>query len=108
MAGKGLSSPLLSTRHQLLLGDEAFVENHRQKLDDEALRELSMAHRRAVALPLDEYQTRYPNRDEGMAQAYLTGAYTMAEIGKFFGVHYMTVSRAVRKLEVSRKDMLEC
>ncbi|MFY9260807.1 MAG: hypothetical protein WAO71_09905 [Gallionella sp.] len=34
-----------------------------------------------------------------MAQAYLTGAYTMEEIGRFFGVHYMTVSRAVRKIE---------
>jgi len=26
-------------------------------------------------------------------------AYTMAEIGDHFGVHYMTVSRAVRELE---------
>jgi len=34
-----------------------------------------------------------------MAEAYLSGAYTVVEIGTFFGVHYMTVSRAVRKLE---------
>ena len=33
-----------------------------------------------------------------MAKAYLTGAYTMAEIGKFFAVHYMTVSREVIKI----------
>ena len=33
----------------------------------------------------------------GMRQ--LKGAYTMAEIGPHFGVHYMTVSRAVRKFE---------
>jgi transposase-like protein len=32
-----------------------------------------------------------------MARAYLSGAYTMAEIGDHFGVHYMTVSRAVRR-----------
>ena len=43
-----------------------------------------------------------------MAQAYLSGAYTMAEIGRHFGVHYMTVSRAVRKFEEDRKKMLEC
>ena len=30
-----------------------------------------------------------------MARAYLSGAYTMAEIGEYSGVHYMTVSRAV-------------
>lgn len=42
-----------------------------------------------------------------MAQAYLAGAYSMAEIGRFFGVHYMTVSRAVRKFEANRKKMLE-
>jgi len=32
-----------------------------------------------------------------MAAAYLSGAYTMKEIGAFFDVHYMTVSRAVKK-----------
>ncbi len=25
-----------------------------------------------------------------MAQAYLSGAYTMAEIGRYLGMHYMT------------------
>ncbi|MGH8590832.1 MAG: hypothetical protein ACREXX_16350 [Gammaproteobacteria bacterium] len=38
-----------------------------------------------------------------MALAYLSGAYTMAEIGAHFGVHYMTVSRAVKAFE-QRKD----
>ena len=40
-----------------------------------------------------------------MTQAYRSGAYTMAEIGEHFGVHYMTVSRAVRKYEASLKGM---
>ncbi len=108
MSGRGVPSPLHGTRHQLLLGDDAFVESHRQTLDDDVLREVSKAHRRSVALPLDEYRTHYPARDEAMAQAYLAGAYTMAEIGQHFGVHYMTVSRAVRKHEANRKEMLEC
>ena len=30
----------------------------------------------------------------------LTGSYTMAEIGNYFGVHYMTVSRAVHQHEL--------
>jgi putative transposase len=49
---------------------------------------------------------RHPDRDQAMAQAYLSGAYTMAEIGCYFGVHYMTVSRAVRKFEEDLKKML--
>ena len=42
------------------------------------------------------YRNRCAHRDEAMAEAYLSGAYTVVEIGTFFGVHYMTVSRAVR------------
>jgi REP element-mobilizing transposase RayT len=104
MAGKGLPSALQQTRHQLVLGDDAFVERHRQNKESETLREISKAHRKTVALSLDQYQTRHTNRDEAMAQAYLSGAYTMAEIGRFFGVHYMTVSRAVRKFEGGLRD----
>jgi hypothetical protein len=94
------------TRHQLLLGDDAFVERHRQTKNPEALREVSKAHRRSVALSLDEYRMRHPDNDKAMAQAYLSGAYTMAQIGQHFGVHYMTVSRAVRKREKGQKGVL--
>lgn len=99
LAGKGLPSPLLETRHQLLLGDAAFVERHVQEKPTEALREMSKAHRRSVAMPLADFHSNYAIRDEAMARAYLSGAYTMAEIALFFAVHYMTVSRAVRKFE---------
>lgn len=99
MAGKGLPNPLEKTRHQLLLGDDAFAERHRQTNDSEALREVSKAHRKSAAMTLEEYRERHQNKEDAMAQAYLSGAYTMAEIGRFFGMHYMTVSRAVRKFE---------
>jgi len=41
-----------------------------------------------------------------MARAYLSGVYTMKDIGDFFGVLYMTVSRTLRLRE--KQDMLEC
>lgn len=97
--GRGMASPLAQTRHQLLLGDELFVAQYQQETRPEMLREVSKAHRRSLAKPLVEYQALYPHRDEAMARAYYSGAYTMAEIGEHFDVHYMTVSRAVRKLE---------
>jgi len=45
---------------------------------------------------------------EAMTQAYLSGAYTMAEIGDHFGVHSMAVSRAVREFEGTSQEMEEC
>jgi len=52
-----------------------------------------------MTLSLHEYQQGSRSRKEAMTRAYLSGAYTMAEIGDHFGVHYMTVSRAVREWE---------
>lgn len=102
MAGRNLPSPLENTRHQLLLGDDTFIGHHRQQQQGgDTLRDVSKAHRRTLALPLAEYQTRYPDRNEAMSQAYQSGAYTMAEIARHFGVHYMTVSRAVRMQETA-------
>jgi putative transposase len=40
------------------------------------------------------------DRGEAMARAFATGVYTMQEIAAFFGVHYSTVSRAVRRFRV--------
>jgi len=66
------------------------------------MREVSKAQRRSVALELPAYRERCPNRAEAMARAYLSAAYTMAEIGEYFGVHYKTVSRAVKRVERCR------
>ncbi len=102
LEGRKVSSPLKDVRHQLLLGDDAFVARHRTKTKPEELREVSKAHRRSLALSLEEYQQRYGRQQEAMARAYLSGAYTMREIGEYFGVHYMTVSRAVRWFEAEK------
>ena len=111
-AGLGQLSPLSKTRYSLLLGDNTFVERHCEPSNLTDLRETSKAHKRALALPLEEYCRRYPDRDEAMARAYLSGVFTMAEIGRYFGVHYMTVSRAVRDYEVEKvgtnRLVLEC
>lgn len=49
-----------------------------------------------------------------MASAYLSGQYTIVEIAKYFGVHYSTVSQAVRAFEtrqmtnVVMQDLTPC
>jgi putative transposase len=42
-------------------------------------------------------------RNENMALAYLSGHYTLEQVGQHFGVSYATVSRAVKQKE-SRVD----
>lgn len=98
-AGLGAVSPLESIKHQFLLGDEQFVEQLTDSKRMEALSEISKSQRRSLALSLTEYAKRYVERDEAMASAYASGAYTMKEIGDFFGLHYQTVSLAVKKFE---------
>lgn len=100
MAGKGLPDPKEQVRHQMILGNDVFIAEYQQAIEKpEKLCEVSKAHKRSVALTLSDYQRGYLQRDEAMAKAYLSGAYTMAEIGQHFKVHYMTVSRAVKKHE---------
>ena len=64
------------------------------------LREVPLKQRRSVAKPLEYFSTQYLNRDEAIAAAYGTGAYTMQAIADYFDIGRMTVSRAVRRFEV--------
>jgi predicted DNA-binding protein YlxM (UPF0122 family) len=45
------------------------------------------------------YEAQHEQRDSGMVSAYRSGDYTMREIADWFGVHYATVSRALKKAE---------
>jgi putative transposase len=69
LQGCGLLSPLLAVRHQPLLGDNTFIKQHQ---------ELSIAHKRILALSLADYSEQTTSRNEAMMAAYRSGAYTMA------------------------------
>lgn len=101
MEGLGKASPLKNVGHQMLLGDAAFTRLHRTMLRDDAARNLSRTQRRLLALPLEDYQRRYPDRNQAIAHAYFSTAYTMAQLAEFFGVSQRTVSRAVQNLELA-------
>ena len=67
-----------------------------------SLSEIPRVQRRAITPPLADFEVKYP-RKEAMAHSYLSGQYTMAAIAKHFGVHYSTVSRAVKEQEKTNK-----
>ncbi|HSO81920.1 transposase [Thiocapsa sp.] len=98
--GVGRSSIWDGLRCQVFLGSDDFVERHRGLAKDpQRLREVPRAQRRALAQPLSAFADQSATRREAMARAFSSGAYTMQEIAEHFGVHYSTVSRAVRRFE---------
>jgi len=99
LAGLGKASPLAAVRHQVLLGEDDFVSTHQRLQLAQAFVEAPKAERRAVALPLTEYQVTYADRAEAMARAYRSTAFTMPQIAHAFGVSTKTVSRAVAAFE---------
>lgn len=98
-AGAGAESPLRETQFQLVLGDEDFATRHRRRQQRTELADVGKIQRRIAARTLPEYEAAYSHRDEAMARAYFSTAFTMAGIGAHFGVTYKTVSRAVKRFE---------
>lgn len=98
-AGAGAQSPLRQTQFQLVLGDDDFAARHRRRQQRTALADVGKSQRRIAVRTLPEYAAAYPDRDEAMACAYHSTAFTMATIGAYFGVTYKTVGRAVKRFE---------
>lgn len=84
---------------QIYLGSESFIKRMQTHIEKKpALDEIPRAQRRTLTQSLTDFEQRYP-RDDAMARAYLSGRHTMLAIAAHFGVHYSTVSRAVKAYE---------
>lgn len=92
-------------RGQIYLGSEAFVERMQKKSEKADVTEIPRLQRRPLAKPMDYYRKRHRDAKAAMAAAYASGDYTMQQIAKAFGVHYATVSRAVKAGEVESKEI---
>lgn len=98
--GKGQPSPWQQLKNQIYLGDDQFVEDMQSKLNPEqSLKDIPKKQKQAPVKPLSYFEERHKTRDESMAQAYLSGHYSLEQVGEHFGVSYATVSRAVKKAE---------
>lgn len=92
--GQGLWDDL---RHQIFLGDEAFVERVQGKMqvDGDALT-VPQIQRRPPAPALEVIAEEYSDRNRAISAAYATGSYSYREIAEYFRVHLSTVGRIVR------------
>ena len=100
-AGAGGESPWKQLKGQVLLGDETFVEFLRPYLGDvDKLTEVPKAQRLLTRPSLVDILTpklisaKKP-RDEAIYNAHQQYGYSQAEIARFSGLHYSTVSRLV-------------
>ncbi len=96
--GKKNGSPWNNLNNQILLGDKPFVDGAIEKLKSKMIdKEISLTinQPRLKAKSLNVYRINYKTRNEAICEAYLSGGYSMKEIGEYFSVHYSTVSRIV-------------
>jgi len=91
--GKGQPSPWESLKNQIYLGSDQFVEDMQRKIQPEqSLLDIPKLHKQAPPKPLKFFQKKYADKKIAMANSYLSGHYTLTEVGDHFGVSYATVS----------------
>ena len=95
--GVGLPSIWSHLQNQIFLGSEAFVnENQKQIHKKETLDDVPRLQKRELPKSLEYYENKYSNQRKAIVKAYLSGGYTLKEIGIYFGKHYSTISRVVK------------
>lgn len=97
--GLGREANLMEqVQQQVYLGDDSFIERVQRKCSvDPGIDGVSREQKRKPLVSLEEYFREYPERKEAMAMAFFEGRFSQAEIARHQGVHYSTVSRAVRE-----------
>ncbi len=82
----------------IFLGDKGFVKNVKVLAEDkEHDFDIPRIQRRAPPPPLSQFAQSHSDRDAAMIAAHATGDYSYAQIARFFGVHFTTVGRVVRR-----------
>lgn len=99
-AGREAASVWAGLRDQIYLGEDGFAAGMKTRGGIGDAAEIPRAQRTAPP-PLAAFAAEAGSRRDAMARAYLSGGYTMKAIAAHFGVHYATVSRAVRAYEAS-------
>ena len=98
--GKGQPSPWDALKNQIYLGSDEFVDEMQCKIrPEQSLQDIPKLQKQAPPKPLAYYETTIGEKKAAMATAYLSGHYTLQEVGEHFGVSYATVSRAVKTQE---------
>jgi len=95
-------SPLKAIKGQLFLGQENFIDEIKSLMrGKEKLKEITREQRYLTRPPLNEIfkPKDQKSKDQVMYEAHLQYGYTLKDIAEYTGVHYTTVSRAIKRIE---------
>jgi putative transposase len=95
--GVGLPAIWQGLRGQVYLGKDDFLERM-QSLLDPGIAEIPRSQRRPAAKSLSYYAEQAATAKVAMVAAFASGDFTLQQIAEHFGVHYSTVSRAVKRV----------
>ncbi|MFW2372655.1 MAG: transposase [Gammaproteobacteria bacterium] len=100
-AGVGLPSIWVNLKNQVFLGGDHFVNKLQKRINKKSsLDEISRLQKRKIPKSLEYYNSKYKDEKKAIVAAYLTGGYTLKEIGDYYGKHYSTISRLVKEHEM--------
>lgn len=97
--GHSQLNPLNQAKYQLVLGDDDFLNRTKIRAVDISSTSVTRNQRRSSVLSLADYESSYPCKDEAIARAYRSLAFSMVEIGAHFNMLPGSVSRAIRRFE---------
>ena len=101
--GNNQPAPWLALKNQIYLGSDEFVDDMLCKLDPlQPVSDIPSIQKLSAPKPLEYYKQKYKIYSIAMAVAYLSGHYTLTEVGNEFNVSRTTVSRAVTKYASDR------
>lgn len=101
-AGLRAESPWKQIKGQLYLGDESFIDRIKKLIrGKETLKEIPKMQRYITKPSLEEIFKHGGKKikDRAVHEAHIRYGYTLKDIAEHIGVHYTTVSRAVKKIE---------
>jgi len=102
LSGIKAESPLKAIKGQLFLGQENFIENIKHLMrGKEKLKEITREQRYIARPALNEiFKLKdKKSKDQVIYEAHLQYGYTLKDIAEYIGVHYSTVSRAIKRIE---------
>ena len=79
--------------NQVYLSGQEFVEQIQGLIDgDKELNEVPISQRKPKLQELEYYDLNFSNRNESIVNAYLSGGYSLKEVGDYFDLHYSSIN----------------
>lgn len=99
ISGIQAASPWSQLTGQVYLGDAQFVQRMQaQRESSKSDIQIPRVQRRPPPPALTEIAEKSRNRDEAIVAAYRTGGYSYQAIADYFGLHFTTVGKIVRRV----------